>query len=374
MKLEFQEYEARKLVNVHKHTDGPWFWDKYSAHPYIGCRSGCEFCYCRGGRYLGKDGIDTFDTHIRVKTNAVALLDKELAKLEPDVIGCGDWQQPAEDRYQLSRQMLEVVLTHEFPLFIVERSPLLTRDIDLLVEIDKRTQVSVALSISNLNPALKQTFEPRSPGVLRRFQAMSELAEAGILVGTSLMPIIPLFGDDTHTLEEVIVATKGHGGSFVLGGGLSMSGVQAERTLAAAVELDDSLEAQWRDMYHWQPGGKPAYSPPRAYTSRLGLLVRQLCTKHGLADRMPRYIPPGPLGINKRVAEKLFLKTYDLELEGAQSYRIWAYRKAAWTVDEMQDSISELYHSEGAAGLRQLPNIGERLATHIGDWIEEADA
>ena len=192
--------------------------------------------------------VSPFDTHIRVKTNAVELLRKELAKLEPDVIGCGDWQQPAEDRYQLSRRMLEVVLEFGFPLFIVERSPLLTRDIDLLVEIDNRSKVSVTFSMSSLNPVLKQTFEQRSPGVMRRFQAMAELAAAGILVGTSLMPIIPLFGDDAATLEEVIVATKDHGGSFVLGGGLSMSGIQAERTLAAAVELDESLEEQWRDM------------------------------------------------------------------------------------------------------------------------------
>jgi DNA repair photolyase len=45
MNLEFQEYQAKKILNVHKHVDGGWFWDKYSAHPYIGCRHGCEFCY-----------------------------------------------------------------------------------------------------------------------------------------------------------------------------------------------------------------------------------------------------------------------------------------------------------------------------------------
>ncbi|MCI0699074.1 hypothetical protein L0337_44615 [candidate division KSB1 bacterium] len=36
MDLQFQEYRPRKLVNVHRHVDGPWFWTKYSAHPYVG--------------------------------------------------------------------------------------------------------------------------------------------------------------------------------------------------------------------------------------------------------------------------------------------------------------------------------------------------
>jgi len=84
MQLEFHEYRPRKLVNVHRHVDGPWFWTKYSAHPYVGCRSGCEFCYLRGGRYLGRRDPANFDTLIQVKVNAVELLQKELARLVPD--------------------------------------------------------------------------------------------------------------------------------------------------------------------------------------------------------------------------------------------------------------------------------------------------
>jgi DNA repair photolyase len=223
-------------------VDGPWFWDKYSAHPYIGCRSGCEFCYLRGSRYLGRRDPQSFDTLIQVKSNAAELLRKELARLEPDVIACGDWQQPAEDRYRLSRSLLEVVLEFGFPLFVVERSPLLARDLDLLIEINRRSWVGVVFSVSNLDPALKQAFEPRSPGIRRRLEAMRQLADAGLLVGTTLMPIIPAAGDREPQLEAVVIATRDHGGSFVLGGGLSMEGVQADRTLEAALRLDPGLE------------------------------------------------------------------------------------------------------------------------------------
>jgi len=371
MQIEFQEYHARKIVNVHKHVDGPWFWGKYTAHPYVGCRSGCEFCYTRGSRYLGRRDPDTFDTLIQVKVNAVELLREELARLARDVIACGDWQRPAEDRYRLSRGMLEVVRNLGFPLFVVERSPLLARDLDLLAEINRQTWVGVVLSISSLDPALKRAFEPRSPGVRLRLRAMERLASAGIQVGTGLMPVLPFVGDDEAHLEAVVRATKEHGGTFVMTGGLTMDGVQAERSLAAARRLDPALEPRWRELYGWKEGGKPNYSPPRAYNARLGLLVRELCTRHGLLDRMPRYVAPGPLAANRRVAERLFLKTYDLELEQAEDHRIWAYRKAAWTVDEWPESVAAIYEARGEAGLRKLPGIGKRLAQHIGDWLEE---
>jgi DNA repair photolyase len=374
MKATFQEYRARKIVNVHKHVDGPWFWGKYTAHPYVGCRSGCEFCYARGSRYLGRRDPDTFDSVIQVKTNAMELLRKELPNLERETLSVGDWQQPAEDRYRLSRGMLEVVHDLGFPLYINERSPLVTRDLDLLEEINRQSWVGVAFSISSVDPVLKRAFEPRSPGVKRRLEAMETLADAGIQVGASLMPVFPFVGDDEGPLENTISAVGDHGGSFVLGGALTMDGLQAGRTLQAARRLNPALESRWRELYNWEPDGKPTYGPPRAYNARLGLLIRELCTRHGLLDRMPRYVAPGPLAINKRIAERLFLKTYDLELEEAQQYRLWAYRKAAWAVDECPESIATLYDTSGETGLRELPGIGKSLAGQIAALLREERA
>jgi hypothetical protein len=226
-------------------------------------------------------------------------------------------------------------------------------------------------SISSVDPALKRAFEPHSPGVKRRLQAMEQLADAGILVGTALMPVLPRVGDDEAHLEGVVRATREHGGSFVVSGGLTVDGVQAGRTLEAARRLEPVLEARWREFYDWAPGGKPNYSPPRAYNARLGLQVRELCARSGLLDRMPRYVAPGPLAVNKRVAERLFLKTYDLELEEAEDHHIWAYRKAAWAVDEWPESVDGIYQARGEAGLRELPGIGKRLAEQIAGWLRE---
>lgn len=371
MKLEFSEYKPKKIVNVHRHVDGPWFWGKYTAHPYVGCRSGCEFCYLRGSRYLGNRDPENFDTLIQIKTNAVELLAQEISRLQVDVISAGDWQQPAEDRYQLSRGMLKIVYQHGFPLFIVERSPLLARDLDVLTEINERSWVGVVLSMSNLDSKLKLAYEPHSPGVNRRLKTMEQLANAGILVGTGLMPILPFVGDNEFQIEEVVRATKDHGGKFILAGGLTMDGVQAQHTLEATLSYDPGSAEMLRQLYSWPIDGKPQFSPPQTYNARLGLMARELCERHGLLDRMPRYIIPGPLAINKRIAERLFLRTYDLELEGGSQYQIWAYRKAAWAVDESSENIAEKFDSQGESGLREIPGIGKSISAQIGKWLRE---
>ena len=67
-------------------------------------------------------------------------------------------------------------------------------------------------------------------------------------------------------------------------------------------------------------------------------------------------------------------KTYDLELEEADDYRIWAYRKAAWTVDELAESVADLYDARGEAGLQELPGIGKKLAGQVAQWLQEERA
>ena len=54
-----------------------------------------------------------------------------------------------------------------------------------------------------------------------------------------------------------------------------------------------------------------------------------------------------------------------------RAYRIWAYRKAAWTVDESPVSMLEIFQTRGEAGLRELPNIGKKLSRQIATWLKD---
>jgi len=367
LRLHFEEYRPRRLVNVHRRVD-PWFWDRYSAFPYVGCRSGCEFCYLRGSRYLRSLDPDRFDTWIRVKLGAPELLRKELSRLEPDVINAGDWQQPAESRYRLSRKMLEVVFELGFPLLVIERSPLLARDADLLAEIKRKSWAFVFISISSLDPRIKRAFEPKSPGVARRLKLMDTLAARGIPVGLALMPVFPYLSDDRASLAELIRAARDHGAEVVLAGTLTMDGAQAERTLEALRRHWPELEPRWRALYRWH-SEKPAYAPPRAYAARLGRWVREIAEREGMKDRLPRYVPPGPRARNRKLAEHLHLLAYRLDLEEAPAFKARAYRRAAWTLDELEQDVAAIYRERGEAGLRELPGFGPSIAAEAARWL-----
>ena len=128
--METLEYNVKKIINTHKHIDGGYFWDKYSTHPYVGCQHCCEFCYEIGTKYNPSKTPEEFGKTIKVKINSPELLRKELARLPKDILLTGDYQ-PCEKKYKLSRQFLEICLEYEFPVLVVERSPLVLRDLDI---------------------------------------------------------------------------------------------------------------------------------------------------------------------------------------------------------------------------------------------------
>jgi DNA repair photolyase len=152
---------------------------------------------------------------------------------------------------------------------------------------------------------------------------LKKLRDGGLFAGVALMPILPFCGDGEVELDATIGAAVDHGAQFVIGGGLTLAGAQADRTYAAAATLDEELPNRLRVLY----GGES--SPPRGYAAEIGRRVRELCARRGVADRMPRPILDGPCAQNRRVAEKMFLRAYELELEEAQPSRVWAWRKAA---------------------------------------------
>jgi len=371
--VTYAQCQPKRILNVHRHVDGGWLWTKYSAHPYVGCQEGCVYCYWRDEKYnmLARDPAashlpDPFSQYIKVKTNAAELLRRELVRVQKDVIAVGDYQ-PAEGKYGLSREMLKVCAELGFPTLILEKSPLVLRDLDVISKINQRVWACVMFSIvrSDSN-GYGGVFERYAPRIEGRFRAMRKIADTGILTGTAFMPILPYICDDDSNLETVVKKTAENGGKFVLAAGLTMSGAQATYFLEALRRHDPELIEKYRRLY------EDEYSSADAqYVGKIGLRVRDFCAKYGILDRMPRYIPEGPLAMNKRIAEYVFNRCYQLELEGAPSYKVWAYRRAGWTVDELDRDILALYKERGARGLQRLPSIGPSLAAFIAEKLDK---
>jgi len=363
--METLEYNVKKIVNTHKHVDGGYFWDKYSAHPYVGCQHRCEFCYEIGTKYNPSKTPEEFGKTIKVKINSPELLRKELARLPKDIILTGNYQ-PCETKYKLSRQFLEICLEYEFPVLVVERSPLVLRDLDILTEINKKSWACVAFSMSYaVSEGYRAVFEPHSPRVEQRFEAMRKIAAAGIPTGSVFMPILPFISDSKENIEAIVRQTSENGGSFVLGGGLSLNDSQKERYM----RLIENNYPQLLERYNNYFSADEELS--KKYFSVVGKRIRTFCNEYDISDRMPRYIPNNELAINKKVAEKLFLSVYESELNCDNTYKIWAYRKAAWVVDELSESIDIIFRQKGIEGIAAISGIGKSVASKISAILTE---
>lgn len=362
-RTEFVPYRPKTILNKHKRADH-WFWTRYSAYPYLGCQHGCEFCYCREQKFSPYQDADDFAYLIKIKENAPEELRKALSRAKTDLIFTGDYQ-PAERKFKLSRKMLEVCLEQGFPVFILERSPLVLRDLDLLKDIEERARAVVSFSIistpDSSNYAHILEMERLAPPPEKRFAAMEKIAAAGILTGTSMMPLLPELCDDDANLESIIRWTADHGGSFVLAGGLTLSDQQRDYFFSVLGERFPDLLPAYKKHYP-----KGSYGSVGDNWRKTALRIRELCGKYGISDRMPRPIIPGDKRAkNKKIVEILANKVYTMELELAPKYRVWAYRKAAWAIEDLEQDIELVYRTMGFKGLQSIENIGPSLGREV---------
>jgi DNA repair photolyase len=254
------------------------------------------------------NSADPFAQIIQIKINAAEVLDRELDQVPPDVIIAGDYP-PIDSRYRISRQMLQVCLDHSFPTMIIAKSPAVLHDLDLIRKISERSWTCVVFSIAFSESSQQQRIlEPAASSIESRFRAMQKLKEAGIYTGTAMMPIMPFLNDTENNLRAIVAQTSKHGGQFVLAGGMVLGDGLEKQLFSFLQQIDATLPVRYQQLYQ---GG---FSPRDHSWSQLGRKVRELCNEHGLAHRIQRYIAPGPLAINKEIAEKLFLKVYEMEL------------------------------------------------------------
>ncbi len=359
-RAEFRPYRPKTILNKGKRADH-WFWSRYSAYPYKGCMHGCEFCYCREEKYYPYDDPRDFAYRIQPKENAPELLRRALSRTPVDLVMTGDYQ-PAERKFGLSRRMLEVCLELGFPVSVLERSPLVLRDLDLLKEINDRATAVVFFSLisSPDSPTYERVrqMENLAPRVEKRYAAMERIAKAGILTGACMMPILPGLCDTDENLEATVRWTAEHGGRFVLAGGLTLADQQRDYFLGVLDERFPDLASRYRALY--PPG---SYGPARSNWRPVALRLKELCAQYGISDRMPRPIIPGDKRtLNKRVVEALAKQLHYMELDGEPSYRVWAYRKAAWAVEDTPQDLGLIYRQMGRKGLESIENVGPRLA------------
>jgi DNA repair photolyase len=162
----------------------------YVINPYRGCQHACSYCYARFmQKYSGHK--EPWGQFVDVKVNAPDLLQKEIrckTKGRVWISGVCDPYQPLEERYQLTRRCLEILVQNGWPVTLLTRSPLIVRDLDLLKQ---GQDWEAGCSVTTADDRIRQIFEPQAPPISARLQALDELHQAGIKTFAMIAPLLP---------------------------------------------------------------------------------------------------------------------------------------------------------------------------------------
>lgn len=290
-------------------TTGMSFW---SINPYVGCAFGCAYCYARYAhrfvleRASAQGEADAsiaddltelpawlaFERRIFVKRNAAEVLRRTLRERgsagaiqrgETIVIGTAtDPYQPAERTFGVTRGVLEVLAeAHRLKLVIITKSPLITRDVDLLRRIAQRSTLTVHLSLITLDRELARRIEPRAPTPESRLRALRRLRAAGIETGVNIMPVLPGITDRPDELAALVRRIAAEGATHVNPSPLRLRATARKRYLpflaAEFPHLAERYAAAYAQSHEMTP----------EYRDGLRRFMKRICAELGMQYGTP---------------------------------------------------------------------------------------
>ena len=301
--IRYYAATPRTVLNSPTAT-GMGFW---SINPYVGCAFGCAYCYARyAHRYaaerrvadtvsLGEtadDGGDSlepwlaFERRILVKRDAAVLVRTALRRpailegIRRDGVVVGtatDPYQPAERRFRVTRSVLEALAEHDrLHVTIITKSPLVTRDLDVLARINGRSALSVHVSLITVDRELARRLEPRAPTPEARLRGIARLRAHGIEVGVNAMPVLPGITDSPGSVDALVRAVKRVDASYIGACALRLRRTARDRYLPFIdVEFPDLAE-RYRAAY------AHGHQVNARYREGLRRQFEKVCRRHGL--------------------------------------------------------------------------------------------
>lgn len=188
----------------------------YAINPYVGCTHKCQYCYAVFmKRFSGH--TEPWGDFVDIKTNAPAVLERQLTRLKRrSHINFGtvcDAYQPIERKYKITRQCLNKLIPYNHSVSILTKSPLVTRDIDLLRRID---DIEVGFTITTLDPKVRRVFEPGTSPPRQRFRAIKMLSQYKIHTWVFVAPVLPYFTDSEYMITQIIKKARNAGARYIM--------------------------------------------------------------------------------------------------------------------------------------------------------------
>lgn len=307
--IRYHAARARGLLNGPEST-GMEYW---SINPYVGCAFGCTYCYAR---YAHRYALDralsatasshelraeiegmppwlAFERHVLVKNEAAAILGHELRPGGPrltaltsgEVIVVGtatDPYQPAERRFRITRGVLETLAAHQgLSIVVITKSPLITRDVDVLRRITERSSLTIHLSLITMRRELARLIEPRAPTPDARIRAVARLSAAGIDIGINVMPVLPGITDNPADLDDLVRQVATAGATHVNACALRLRSTARARYLPFIAEYFPHLADRYARSY------AEGHQLSQHYRDGLRSFFRSLCARVGIQFGTP---------------------------------------------------------------------------------------
>ncbi|MGE3412586.1 MAG: radical SAM protein [Dehalococcoidia bacterium] len=279
-RTEFREEPCKSALNRVRGMGFGW-----SLNPYMGCAHRCTFCYVRNfERRADRPSGEAYGTSIRVKTNVVEVLRRELGRRgwRREVVAIGaatDPYQPAEGRYRLTRGCLEALSGARTPVQLITRGPMVVRDLDVLQGFAGRAALEVNFSIPTLDVEVWRRTEPGTAPPRQRLRALERLAAAGVRVGVGMAPLLPGLSDRPQQLAAVVRAARDAGASHVWANVLHLQPGTREHFLEQLGRDWPEERARYEAMYG--PRGYVAASVAEPVLER----VARLRERYGVGER-----------------------------------------------------------------------------------------
>jgi DNA repair photolyase len=289
MATEYRDEPCRTALNRVRNMPFKW-----SLNPYMGCAHRCTFCYVRAfERIADRPADERYGTSIRVKTNIVEVLRRELGrrswKREQVAVGTAtDPYQPAEGRFRLTRGAIVVLGESRTPFALITRGPMIVRDLDVLADAALRATVSVTFSIPTLDPEIWRRTEPGTAPPRQRLRAVRTLVDAGIKASVGMAPILPGLSDEPGLMADVVRAARDAGATSVWANVLYLRPGTREHFLENLARDWPALLPQYEAIY-----------AGRSYVSRrvadpVLRSIGELRARYDIADRRAVRLQPEP--------------------------------------------------------------------------------
>ncbi|MCM3727908.1 radical SAM protein [Neobacillus cucumis] len=209
MGIEIRETFAKKIL-----TEAKGYLDvgfTHSLNPYSGCAFSCKYCYVRE-MPIQKFKDIPWGEWLEIKTNAAENFQNEIIKLRKRntpvnifMSSATDPYQPMEHKAAITRGILEAMVENSPDFLQIQtRSPLIKRDIDLLVKLKEKCEILVSMTIETDRDDVRKIFAPLAPGIPLRLNALKEVHEAGINTQASISPVLPFTPDFPIVLDGIV--------------------------------------------------------------------------------------------------------------------------------------------------------------------------